>query len=94
MQAIDRIEYTAGTTNTSGALDVMNYKAFGRGARGDAKKAAVFMTDGRSTDPPSVPPAIARAHAANIKICPVGVTKQINEDSLKNMSSEPKLVSQ
>lgn len=95
MAAIDRLEYIAGQTNTSGALDVSRIFVFNasRGDRPDVTNVAVIITDGRATDPTTVQPAIDRLHAANVTTYVVGVTDAIDEQSLKQLASDPKQAS-
>lgn len=95
MAAIDRLEYIAGTTNTSGALDVSRIFVFNtsRGDRPYATNVAVIITDGKATDPTTVQPAIDRLHAANVTTYVIGVTDGIDEQSLKQLASDPKQAS-
>ena len=95
MAAIDRLEYISGQTNTSGALDVSRIFVFNtsRGDRPNVKNVAVIITAGIATDSTTVQPAIDRLHAANVTTYVVGVTKAIDEPSMKQLASNPKQAS-
>uniref|UniRef100_A0A0B7ART5 Collagen alpha-3(VI) chain n=2 Tax=Arion vulgaris TaxID=1028688 RepID=A0A0B7ART5_9EUPU len=76
LRAVDRIPYRFGTTNTSGALNVMRDIMFTpvNGDRDDVPNIAVVLTDGVSTTSTELTVASARlAHDEGIHIYSIGV---------------------
>lgn len=96
LQAIDALEYISGETNTSGALNVMMNQVLNASFsyRQNVPSVAIIITDGRSTDPSPVQPAIDRVHAANVKTYAIGITNLIDEATLKLLSSPPQQMNQ
>lgn len=93
MAAIDRLEYIAGDSrNTSEALDVSRNFVFNSSPRGNRPNAAVIIMGGKVTDPTTVEPAIDRLHAANVTTYVIGVKDGRDEQSLKQLASDPKQV--
>lgn len=95
LEAIRRLPYIAGETNTSGALTVMQNRVFNDefGDREDASNVAIIITDGRATNASAVGPAIEYVHASGTRTYAIGITNQINESSLKELASDPKQAS-
>ena len=90
--AIKAISFMGGHTNTSGGIRIMNDVEFtsGNGDRPNINNIAIIITDGVSTrDVGDTIPEAIRARNRGIKIYSVGITKGINEQELKEMSSMP-----
>lgn len=93
---IQTLEFTAGTTNTSGALDTMMSLVFNSsfGDRPDVPDVAIIVTSSIATDPSSVQAAIDRVQAAGVTTYAIGITSAINQTSLAQLASPPKLINQ
>ena len=63
------------------------------GDRPNVDNVAIIITDGRPTDPTTVQQAIDAVHESGIKTFAVGVTDEVDEDTLRQLSSEPKQAS-
>ena len=94
-QLVDRISSISiigSETNTSGALRLMNDQAFTpqHGDRPDVHNVAIVMTDGQSNVNMSgtVPEAL-RSKNKGVRMFVVGLTKNINANELRAMSSLP-----
>ena len=91
-RALRRMRYMGGHTNTSGGIRVMNDVEFtySNGDRSNIKNIAIVITDGVSTrDVDQTIPEAIRARNRGIQIYSVGITQNINEKELKEMSSMP-----
>ena len=60
--------------------------------RPSANKTAIVITDGKPTSPATVPDQVALDNQAGITTYVVGVTNQVDEAILKNISSPPNQV--
>ncbi|KAI0220319.1 hypothetical protein LSAT2_028165, partial [Lamellibrachia satsuma] len=91
-EAIKRISFMGGHTNTADGIRIMHDTEFTHvnGDRSNAQNIAIVITDGESTrnKDRTIPEAI-RARNDKIKIYSVGITKQINEAELRQISSAP-----
>lgn len=88
--------YPGGNTNTPLALSVLRSQIFGiSGDRPGVPDAAIILTDGVPTVRPgnTIPEANA-AKGQGIKIFPVGITRFIDENILRDMSSSPQIKGQ
>lgn len=82
-----------GTTDTTGGLNVVNTQVFNMASdRPGAPNTAIIITDGKPTDPSTVQGAIDAVHANNIRTLVVGVTSQVDDQTLKRLSSPPQQV--
>ena len=90
--AIRRLPYIAGETNTSGALTVMQTRVFNTspGDRKDVPNVGLIITDGRATNATAVGPAVQYVHDSGTRTYVIGITKEIDEPSLKELASPPK----
>lgn len=61
--------------------------------RPDVDNVGVIITDGKPTDPTTVQQAIDAVHASGIKTFVVGVTDDVDEATLRQLSSPPKQAS-
>ena len=87
--------FIGGTTDTAGALREMMEVQFteANGDRPNVPNVVVLITDGGHSaefDPPI--PEAEKAHAEGIQIITVGITNQINETELREISSPPQLL--
>ena len=94
IDAIRKIDYRGGSTNTSSGIKRMQTQVFdplGRDRRGDRSRVAnlaIVITDGASNlDAGKTIPFAEDAKDANIKMLAVGITSQVNETELKGISS-------
>ena len=92
IRSIRSTQFLSQNTNTSGGIRVMHEEQFteDNGDRDDVPNIAVVITDGRSTIDRDR--TISDAEAARddgIRIYSVGITEGVDEDELKEMSSEP-----
>eukprot|EP00918_Siedleckia_nematoides_P036496 GHVU01079281.1.p1 GENE.GHVU01079281.1~~GHVU01079281.1.p1 ORF type:complete len:553 (-),score=30.11 GHVU01079281.1:425-2083(-) len=90
--AIQKMHYTGGHTNTSGAIRLMRRELFrsDRGDRDDIRNVVLLITDGESTiDSNLTIPEAEMAKNEDAVIFVVGITNMINEDELKNIASTP-----
>ena len=95
LEAIRQLPYIAGETNTSGALTVMQTRVFNAsfGDREEVPNVCVILTDGNATNASAVGPAVDKVHGNGTWTCAIGITKAIDESSLKELASEPKQAS-
>ena len=71
----------------------MRQQVFGmEGDRSNVSNVAIIITDGKPTDPSTVQAAIDAVHDSGITTLAVGVTDQVDEATLKQLSSPPSLV--
>ena len=95
IDAIMRIGYLGGTTNTSGALQVMRTEQFTseNGDRPNVPNVAIVVTDGRSTvDADQTLPQARAARDDGIQMFAVGITSDIDIYEVRGISSEPQLL--
>lgn len=64
----------------------------GDGDRPTVRNVAMIITDGKPTDPTTVPAAIDAVHNSGCTTLVVGVTDQVDEGTLKQLSSPPSQV--
>ena len=90
-QAIGRIPYSTGATETGAALAYVSNNVFmlSTGARPDASKVIILITDGRSTDHSRAVQAAADAKKKGILIFAIGVGNQTFTDELNELATEP-----
>ncbi|XP_046580919.1 collagen alpha-1(XII) chain-like [Haliotis rubra] len=88
--AIARIQKTGQTTNTAAAIDVVTSSIFtaSEGARANAKRVTVLLTDGASGDRPATVAAAQKAKDKGVIMFTVGVGS-VNEEELNNVASQP-----
>ena len=93
MQAIGRVPYSRGGTNTQAGLDTLIAQfstTFGARPRVDGiPRIAVVVTDGRSNSPSATIAAAKRVHASNILTYAVGVGSNLNMDELNAIATDP-----
>lgn len=93
LEAILRLPYPGGKRDTAGGLHQMRTKCFNvEGDRPNVTNKAIVITNGIATDPSAVPQEIAAVHDSGIDTYAVGVTDQVDEATLKNLSSQPQQV--
>ncbi|KAI0213235.1 hypothetical protein LSAT2_001785 [Lamellibrachia satsuma] len=91
-EAIRRISYLGGHTNTAGGIRIMNDVEFTsqNGDRPGIPNIAIVVTDDVSTrDKASTIPEAIRARNDGIKIYSVGITSGVKEAELRDISSSP-----
>ncbi|KAI0220298.1 Matrilin-3 [Lamellibrachia satsuma] len=91
-EAIRRISYLGGHTNTAGGIRIMHDDEFTaqNGDRPGVPNIAIVVADGVSTrDESSTIPEAIRARNNNIKIYSVGITSGVKEAELRDISSSP-----
>ena len=97
VDAILRVSYDGGATNTQEALKVMHEEQFtdSNGDRIDAINVAIVLTDGESTvDPERTIPEAQEARRKGITIFAIGIGDNANEAELRLMSSDPQQLDQ
>ena len=84
-------EYPGGNTNTQAAIQTARTQLFVSGSdRSDAQNILIVITDGVPTiRPENTIPEADTTKRNNIDIFAVGITRFIDEDTLKQMSSSP-----
>ncbi|CAD5110740.1 DgyrCDS110 [Dimorphilus gyrociliatus] len=90
--AIERMRYSGGNTNTSGGLLTMLDEQFteANGNRPDARDIFILITDGKPTrDIEKTPQVIKRIHDMNIRLIGVGVTAFVNETQMREFVRDP-----
>ncbi|XP_067662240.1 uncharacterized protein [Haliotis asinina] len=89
--AIDNLVYTGGATNTAGALNAAVTDVFANsvGARDNAVKVAILITDGKSDDAINTQHAADNVHMNNIAVFTVGVGSSIDANELQNVATHP-----
>src|SRR6218665_648952 len=99
MEKIDTLPYTGGTTNTIAALGNLSY-IFNvqNGDRPDVRNTAIIITDGKPRRDDYVYPmdqikaAVRKVTDQDIRLLAVGVTDDIDNVTLKQLSSPPQRV--
>lgn len=94
INAVKKIVYEGGGTNTHLALDEMTNRAFTttHGARPVSQghpRVGIVVTDGKSNDPPKTIAAALRAHNAALTVFAVGVGSSIDITELQVIASDP-----
>lgn len=94
INAVNRIVYEGGRTNTHLGLDEMTNKGFTstNGARPQSEghpRVGIVVTDGKSNDETMTIAAALRAHDAAITVFAVGVGSGIDIDELQVIASDP-----
>ena len=93
LQAIARIPYSGGGTNTQAGLNTLISifsTTFGARPRVDGiPRIAVVVTDGRSNSPSATIAAANRVHANNLLTYAVGVGSNLNMDELNAIATDP-----
>ena len=93
LQAIARIPYSRGGTNTHAGLNTLISQfntTFGARPRVDGiPRIAVVVTDGRSNSHSATIAAAKRVHASNILTYAVGVGSNLNMDELNAIATDP-----
>jgi len=97
IDAVRRITYTAGGTNTHLAIDEMVQKSYtetngARPLKNGHPRVGIVVTDGQSTDPPLTVKSALRAHDADINMFAVGIGSSLNLEELDVIASDPKCV--
>ena len=91
---ITNITHLDEKTNTSGGIRMMHKTQFtmANGARPSVPRFAIVVTDGVSTvDEIKTVPYAIDARTDNIKMFVVGITNQINDDEIREISSPPQI---
>ena len=85
------LPYKDQQTNTAGAIREMSQNQFVpfRGDRQSAPNVAIIITDGRADDSQRAIGEAIAARAAGIRIISVGVTQQVDQNEIRQISSEP-----
>ena len=89
--------YEGGTTNVAQALNFMTDQQFvsQRGDRPNVQNIGIVITDGRSNvTPENTIPNAVRAQAAGIRMYSIGITNDVDENELRQMSSSPQVLGQ
>jgi len=90
LAAISGLRYPGGTTDTTGGLNIMRTQAFAPAVvRPGAKQVSIVITDGKPTVPVTVPAEVAACAAQGITTYVVGVTAQVDNATLQEISSAP-----
>jgi hypothetical protein len=87
-KAIDAVTFTAGSTNTGAALEMLRLTGFNN-ERPGVPNIAIVITDGLSSDPDSTKLQARLAKAGNILIA-IGVGNQVDQTELSNIGSVDK----
>jgi len=92
--AIKALQYPGGTTDTVNAIHLMRTQEFNPyfTDRPGVNKTAIIITDGKPTSVVSLPEEEAAAQNQGIRMYAVGITDQVDENTLKGLSSPPQLV--
>ena len=94
VNAMGTLPFLDETTNTTYALQLARTHLFGSEALGDrpnVPNVAIILTDGKPTgDVASAATAAHELRESNVRIISIGVTHEISEDLLMNMSSYPR----
>lgn len=91
INAIDKIPYTTGNTNTHKALELLDKYAFSReyGGRDGVPRIAIVITDGTSRQPSRTRYLAVKAHNQGIIMFSIGVGIYIDQLELDAMASRP-----
>ncbi|XP_059141676.1 uncharacterized protein LOC131929464 [Physella acuta] len=94
LQAIDRINYMHGNTETGQALDYIRTNVFGplMGARVDVPRVVILLTDGQASHHNAAVDAGALLRQAGIAIVSVGIGSRIDATELEQISGDPSYV--
>ncbi|KAK3585313.1 hypothetical protein CHS0354_040262, partial [Potamilus streckersoni] len=91
-RAVDKIGYTTGgTTETEKALNLLITEGF-QGMRPDAKRTAIVITDGLSTQPNLTQQTTKAARDSGILVFAIGVGSQTNMNELNGIANDTKQV--
>ena len=96
-QAILSTPYPGANTNTSGGLYVARTQLFNtnNGDRSDVTNLLIILTDGKSTfDNQLTIPYARDIRAEGTQMIAIGITNSVDEDELKELSSEPQIINQ
>ena len=89
-EAIDKIEYRRGKTNTAAALRMLREQAFsGKGLSNFMRKIAVILTDGNSDDFLETITEAKKARSAGITLIVIPATDWLNMLEIKEIASDP-----
>nr|XP_022312052.1 collagen alpha-6(VI) chain-like isoform X1 [Crassostrea virginica] len=90
LNAIQKINYMQGGTNTSYGLKFVRENSFQpqHGARTNASKILIVITDGQSADSVSTKHEAQLLHNQGIKVYAVGVGSDVDASELKSISSD------
>jgi Mg-chelatase subunit ChlD len=97
VESIKKMPYIGGHTNTSGGLRLMKDEQFQakHGDRPGARNIGIVITDGKSTyDANRTIPDANAAKQQGVQLYSIGVTNAIDEEELKDISSDPKMLDQ
>ncbi|XP_076097610.1 collagen alpha-5(VI) chain-like isoform X1 [Mytilus galloprovincialis] len=88
--AINKITYQQGITNTHLALDFVRQNSFlpSNGGRPDAEKVVIVLTDGQSTDPAKTKTAAEDLHLAGAQVISIGIGSGIGSQELETIASD------
>ncbi|XP_071095524.1 uncharacterized protein [Haliotis cracherodii] len=88
--AIGRVQKSGHTTNTAAAIDVVTSSIFtaNEGARINAKRVTILLTDGASGNRPATVAAAQKAKDKGVIMFTVGVGS-VNDEELNNVASQP-----
>nr|XP_022314078.1 cartilage matrix protein-like [Crassostrea virginica] len=89
--ALSRVRYSGGGTNTAGALHYIRTSSFSymHGHRRGVPKLAVVITDGNSNNYAMTKRQAQLAHSSGIQIMAIGVGKATNKRELRDIASDP-----
>jgi Mg-chelatase subunit ChlD len=88
VDAIRRIPYCGGNTNTTGGLHIMRTEIFNQqnGDRPDVPNIAILITDGNPTrDVDKLPDEVQMIRRADIRLMGIGVTCQVPNDNCSSL---------
>lgn len=88
---VTNIHYISGGTNTADALKYARTTSFlpANGARGNAAKIAIVITDGKSQSPPATAQEAQRLRDKGVTVFSVGVGAGPNLPELNSMATDP-----
>jgi collagen type VI alpha len=88
--ALSKITYAKGITNTHLALDFVRQNSFlsVNGGRPDAEQIVIVLTDGQSTDPAKTKVAAEDLHLAGAQVISVGIGSGIGAQELETIASD------
>ncbi|XP_060062522.1 cartilage matrix protein-like [Ylistrum balloti] len=90
LEAIDKVSYLRGGTDTASALRNIRHQVFTPGvAREDVSHVLVVITDGYSRSPKSTAIEAALLHQMGVYVFAVGVTDDVDIKELTHISSNP-----
>ena len=95
---MENLKFLDETTNTTYALHLARTQLFGsedRGDRPNVPNVAIILTDGKPTgDVATAAKAARELRDSGVRIISIGVTREISEELLMNMSSAPRVKDQ